>query len=43
MKCKTCGKEVNQWSPKQYCNIDCEKKKPKDPEVENLKKIFWMT
>jgi hypothetical protein len=39
MKCKTCWKELNPYTPKPYCNINCEKKNKIDmPDF--LKEIF---
>lgn len=41
MKCKTCNKELNPYTPKPYCDIDCEKKYPKAEMPEWFKSIFW--
>lgn len=38
MRCKTCWKELNPYTPKLYCNKYCDSKKTDMPDF--LKEIF---
>ena len=39
MKCNTCNKELNPYTPKLFCNIKCENNYSKAPN--EIKDLFW--